>query len=156
VVTSDREDREVQAANDAGSQPVVFIHGLWVLAESWRPWADLFKERGYAPVAVDWPGDPASVDEARRNPGAFAGAGAVKVERPTGRTSLTATSAGAPPKAPKPRRDIQRGTEMTHVVACGPESAWGRCARGPVEAWSGIDDLRPRPGAAQAMAGREE
>jgi len=73
MVTSDREHREVQAANDAGSQPVVFIHGLWVLAESWRPWAELFKERGYAPVAVDWPGDPASVDEARRNPGVFAG-----------------------------------------------------------------------------------
>jgi hypothetical protein len=73
VVTSDREDREVQAANAAGSQPVVFIHGLWVLAESWRPWTELFTERGYAPVAVDWPGDPASVDEARRNPGVFAG-----------------------------------------------------------------------------------
>ena len=30
-------------------------------------------------------------------------AGAVKMERPTGRTTLTATSAGAPSKAPKPR-----------------------------------------------------
>jgi transposase len=30
-------------------------------------------------------------------------AGAVKVERPTGRTTLTATSAGAHSKAPKPR-----------------------------------------------------
>jgi non-heme chloroperoxidase len=72
VVTSNREDREVQAANDAGSQPVVFIHGLWVLAESWRPWAELFTERGYAPVTVDWPGDPASVAEARRHPEVFA------------------------------------------------------------------------------------
>jgi non-heme chloroperoxidase len=70
---TERETSEVQAANDTGRQPVVFIHGLWTLAESWQSWRELFEERGYATVAVDWPGDPASVEEARRHPDAFIG-----------------------------------------------------------------------------------
>ena len=37
--------------------PVVFIHGLWLHADSWSPWADLFREHGYEPVAPGWPGD---------------------------------------------------------------------------------------------------
>lgn len=68
-----RVDSEVCAANAAGSQPVVFIHGLWTLAESWKRWQDHFEDRGYSTVAVDWPGDPASVEDARRDPGAFVG-----------------------------------------------------------------------------------
>jgi non-heme chloroperoxidase len=71
---TERETGEVRAANDSGRQPVVFIHGLWTLAESWRSWRDLFEKRGYATVASDWPGDPTSVEEARRRPQAFSGA----------------------------------------------------------------------------------
>jgi alpha-beta hydrolase superfamily lysophospholipase len=52
--------------------PVVFIHGLWLHATSWEPWADLFRENGYAPVAPGWPGEAATVAEARDNPGAVA------------------------------------------------------------------------------------
>jgi alpha-beta hydrolase superfamily lysophospholipase len=52
--------------------PVVFIHGLWLHATSWGPWVDLFTEAGYAPVAPGWPGEPASVEEARANPDAVA------------------------------------------------------------------------------------
>lgn len=30
-----REAAEVAAANESGRQPVVFIHGLWLLRSSW-------------------------------------------------------------------------------------------------------------------------
>ncbi|MGY2876511.1 non-heme chloroperoxidase [Marmoricola sp. URHA0025 HA25] len=70
---SPREKEEVLTANRTGRQPVVFLHGLWTLAESWRSWRDLFDERGYATVAADWPGDPGSVEQARRRPQAFGG-----------------------------------------------------------------------------------
>jgi len=32
---SEREKREIQAANASGRTPVVFIHGLWLLPGSW-------------------------------------------------------------------------------------------------------------------------
>jgi pimeloyl-ACP methyl ester carboxylesterase len=70
---SEREATQVEAANAGGRTPVVFIHGLWLLASSWQRWADLFDRAGYAPVAADWPGDPATVAEARANPEALAG-----------------------------------------------------------------------------------
>jgi pimeloyl-ACP methyl ester carboxylesterase len=52
-------------AEPGASRTVVFIHGLWLHADSWRPWVELFREEGYDPVAPGWPGDPATVDEAR-------------------------------------------------------------------------------------------
>jgi pimeloyl-ACP methyl ester carboxylesterase len=66
------ETAQVEAANSSGRTPVVFIHGLWVLASSWANWAALFDEAGYAPVTPIWPGDPETVDEARANPDAMA------------------------------------------------------------------------------------
>ena len=70
---SEREATQVEAANAGGRTPVVFIHGLWLLASSWQPWVELFEQAGYAPVAAEWPGDPATVAEARANPEALAG-----------------------------------------------------------------------------------
>ena len=32
---SERENREIAAANASGNTPVVFIHGLWLLPSSW-------------------------------------------------------------------------------------------------------------------------
>ncbi|WP_033343146.1 alpha/beta hydrolase [Catenuloplanes japonicus] len=55
--------------------PVVFIHGLWLHAGSWQPWAGRFAGRGYAPMLPGWPGEPATVEAARRDPGAVAGLG---------------------------------------------------------------------------------
>jgi non-heme chloroperoxidase len=55
--------------------PVVFIHGLWLHADSWGPWMDLFKEQGYAPSAPGWPGDSAIVEETRKNADRIAGQG---------------------------------------------------------------------------------
>jgi pimeloyl-ACP methyl ester carboxylesterase len=70
---SEREAGQIEAANAGGRTPVVFVHGLWLLASSWERWAALFEEAGYAPVAIEWPGDPATVAEARANPEALAG-----------------------------------------------------------------------------------
>lgn len=70
---SDREHREIEAANASGNTPVVFIHGLWVLPSSWNNWVDFFKEAGYAPLTPDWPGDPETVEQARANPEVLAG-----------------------------------------------------------------------------------
>jgi non-heme chloroperoxidase len=72
---SARELAEVAAANESGRQPVVFVHGLWLLPGSWAAWRELFESRGFATVAPDWPGDPATVDEGRAHPEAFAGNG---------------------------------------------------------------------------------
>jgi pimeloyl-ACP methyl ester carboxylesterase len=69
---SDRENREIEAANASGNAPVVFVHGLWLLPSSWANWADLFAQAGYAPLTPDWPGDPATVAEARANPDVLA------------------------------------------------------------------------------------
>jgi non-heme chloroperoxidase len=55
---SERENREIEAANASGNTSVVFIHGLWLLPSSWANWADFFKQAGYAPLTPDWPGDP--------------------------------------------------------------------------------------------------
>jgi non-heme chloroperoxidase len=72
VATTQTENEQVEQANATGRTPVVFIHGLWLLASSWDRWAALFDEAGYAPVAIDWPGDPVAVAEANAHPEAFA------------------------------------------------------------------------------------
>ncbi len=69
---SERENREIEAANASGNTPVVFIHGLWLLPSSWANWADFFKQAGYAPLTPDWPDDPKTVAEARANPDVLA------------------------------------------------------------------------------------
>lgn len=79
---TDRETAEVAAANESGRQPVVFVHGLWLLPGSWAPWRAHFEELGYATVAVDWPGDPADpadVAQARAHPESLAGVGVGEV-----------------------------------------------------------------------------
>src|SRR5215469_11230861 len=70
---SERETREIRAANASGKTPVVFIHGLWLLPGSWAAWADFFARAGYAPLTPDWPDDPETVEQARADPGVLAG-----------------------------------------------------------------------------------
>jgi non-heme chloroperoxidase len=67
-----QELAEVQAANGSGRQPVMFVHGLWLLSSSWDRWRGLFEDFGYATVAPGWPDDPDTIAEARANPDAFA------------------------------------------------------------------------------------
>ena len=68
-----RESGQIEKANAAGLTPVVFIHGLWLLASSWDRWAAVFEEAGYTAIAPGWPDDPETVAEANANPRAFAG-----------------------------------------------------------------------------------
>ena len=55
--------------------PVMFIHGLWLHSTSWQPWIDLFTAKGYDASAPGWPGDAATVAEARAHPEAVANVG---------------------------------------------------------------------------------
>lgn len=66
------EQEEIDRANSAGTTPVVFVHGLWLLSSSWKPWRELFEGSGYATLAPGWPDDPLTVEEARENPDVFA------------------------------------------------------------------------------------
>ena len=42
----EHEAEEVERANASGRTPVVFVHGLWLLASSWDRWATVFEEAG--------------------------------------------------------------------------------------------------------------
>jgi pimeloyl-ACP methyl ester carboxylesterase len=61
--------------------PVVFIHGLWLHATSWEPWAELFSAAGYDPIAPGWPGDADTVEASRANPDSIADHGIDDVTR---------------------------------------------------------------------------
>ena len=39
---TEQEMMQVDRANATGLQPVVFVHGLWLLPSSWDRWAALF------------------------------------------------------------------------------------------------------------------
>ncbi len=58
---SERESREIEAANASGATPVVFVHGLWLLPSSWDRWVTLFEEAGYVALTPGWPDDPETV-----------------------------------------------------------------------------------------------
>src|SRR3989440_5697854 len=63
---------QIDRANSTGLQPVVFVHGLWLLASSWDRWAAVFEEAGFVALTPGWPDDPESVAEANANPETFA------------------------------------------------------------------------------------
>jgi non-heme chloroperoxidase len=65
-------EEQIAQANSSRRIPVVFIHGLWLLASSWDRWAEYFQQVGYAPVSPGWPDDPDTVEEALANPEVFA------------------------------------------------------------------------------------
>ena len=50
---------------DSAGTPVVFVHGLWLHADSWTAWMDHFRAAGYTPTAPGWPGDSGTVEETR-------------------------------------------------------------------------------------------
>src|SRR5579883_2512722 len=66
------EQQEIERANREGKQPVVFVHGLYLLASSWDNWRTFFEERGYTTLAPGWPDDPKTVAEANESPDVFA------------------------------------------------------------------------------------
>ena len=66
------EQQDIDRANQSGLQPVVFVHGLWLLPNSWDRWRALFEENGYTTLAPGWPDDPETVEEANQDPEVFA------------------------------------------------------------------------------------
>jgi len=73
LTITQHELQECKRANETGRPPVVFVHGLWLLPNSWDRWAALFEDAGYVALTPGWPDDPETVDEAARHPEAFAG-----------------------------------------------------------------------------------
>jgi non-heme chloroperoxidase len=70
---ADYEAEQVKRANSTGRQPVVFVHGLWLLPSSWDRCGRLFEEAGYTALTPGWPDDPETVEEAKQHPEVFAG-----------------------------------------------------------------------------------
>jgi non-heme chloroperoxidase len=68
----EHERLQVERANATGLQPVVFIHGLWLLPSSWDRWAKVFEGAGYTALTPGWPDDPETVAEANAKPDVFA------------------------------------------------------------------------------------
>ncbi len=66
------EQEQIEMANETGLEPVVFIHGLWLLPSSWDRWAEVFEQAGYAPLTPGWPDDPQTVEQANAKPEVFA------------------------------------------------------------------------------------
>src|SRR5258708_38859502 len=62
--------------------PIVFVHGLWLHAESWNNWVAFFRAKGYTAIAATWPGDSETTEATRRNPKAVAGYGVGEIADP--------------------------------------------------------------------------
>jgi non-heme chloroperoxidase len=69
---TEHEVKDVAQANATGKQPVVFVHGLWLLPSSWDRWREVFEGAGYVTLAPGWPDDPDTVEEAKEHPEVFA------------------------------------------------------------------------------------
>ena len=65
--------------DNSNKHAIVFVHGLWLHAESWNNWLEFFRANGYEATAASWPGDAATTDATRRNPAALAGYGVTEI-----------------------------------------------------------------------------
>ena len=59
------ELEQCQHANQTGRPPVVFVHGLWLLPNSWDRWAKLFEDNSYVALT---PGGRTTPRRSRRPP----------------------------------------------------------------------------------------
>jgi pimeloyl-ACP methyl ester carboxylesterase len=66
------DQQEIDRANASGLQPVVFVHGLWLLSNSWENWRQLFAAQGYTTLAPGWPDDPETTLAANQDPDVLA------------------------------------------------------------------------------------
>jgi alpha-beta hydrolase superfamily lysophospholipase len=62
----------------------VFVHGLWLHADSWQPWVDLFERNGYDCVKAMWPGELTTAADCRAHPYRLIGTNAHQVARHVG------------------------------------------------------------------------
>jgi pimeloyl-ACP methyl ester carboxylesterase len=67
------------STNNTTKIPIVFVHGLWLHAESWNPWIEFFHENGYDAIAASWPGDAETTKATRQNADAVAGYGVTEI-----------------------------------------------------------------------------
>jgi len=72
MTITEHEAADVVRANVTGLQPVVFVHGLWLLPNSWDRWARLFEDAGYVALTPGWPDDPETTAAANKNPDVMA------------------------------------------------------------------------------------
>jgi non-heme chloroperoxidase len=79
MTVTEQERAQIGRANLSGAQPVVFVHGLWLLPGSWQAWRDYAEGLGFTTLAPGWPGDPATVEDARTHADALAGVGVGEV-----------------------------------------------------------------------------
>jgi non-heme chloroperoxidase len=70
---SDHEAEQIERANASQCAAVLFVHGLWLLPNSWDRWSALFEESGYIALSPGWPDDPPDVEQAQAHPETFAG-----------------------------------------------------------------------------------
>ena len=73
----------------ANTYPIVFVHGLWLHAESWNHWVEFFQAKGYEAMAVSWPGDSETTEVTRDNASALAGYGVHEIADHIARQLLT-------------------------------------------------------------------
>jgi pimeloyl-ACP methyl ester carboxylesterase len=67
------------SVDTSAKNPIVFIHGLWLHAESWKPWIEFFRQNGYEGTAASWPGDSDTTKSTREKAEALAGYGVKEV-----------------------------------------------------------------------------
>jgi len=67
------------SSNTTTKTPIVFVHGLWLHAESWKPWIEFFRQNGYEATGASWPGDAETTEATRRNANAVAGYGVTEI-----------------------------------------------------------------------------
>ena len=65
---TDIEQQQIARANASGLQPVVFVHGFWLLSNSWENWRTYFEAQGYTTLAPGWPDEPETTQEANQDP----------------------------------------------------------------------------------------
>ena len=65
--------------NNSTKSPIVFVHGLWLHAESWNQWIAFFNGNGYEATAANWPGDANTTEATRGNAEAVAGYGVTEI-----------------------------------------------------------------------------
>jgi len=63
------------SSSTSNKNTIVFVHGLWLHGESWKPWMDFFRQQGYDVIAASWPGDADTTESTRGRPEAVAGYG---------------------------------------------------------------------------------
>jgi pimeloyl-ACP methyl ester carboxylesterase len=68
----EHELKQIERANETVLEPVVFVHGLWLLTSSWDRWVTMFWDAGYVGLTPDWPDDLEVVAKANAHPETFA------------------------------------------------------------------------------------